>query len=164
MAETPSYPSEEQLNEAREAFALFDKESAGSIRTVDLGLVLRSLGFTISTTELAAMEKDADPDELRFVKLPDFLRQVTTAVMLSKASNLSAKKALKGLGSSVEILLDKKTKKSATGDSISVAHLRHLLTRMGDRMSVEEFGEFCREIESEKSRVKMDSLINFLVV
>ena len=151
--------TEEQIAEAIEAFSLFDKDSAGSIRTNDLGLVLRSLGFTISTSELELMEKDADSADLGFVKQPDFLRQLNTAVHLSAASNLNTKKALVGLGESVSQLL---THEGA--DEIPVITLKHLLTRMGDRMSVEEFSELCKSLQIKDGKVKIEDLISLFKI
>lgn len=151
--------STEVLEEAKEAFGLFDQDSAGSIRTKDLGLVLRSLGFNISTLELKKMEQDADPDELGFVKMTPFLRQLNTAVELSTASNMNAKVALKKLGTSAATLLGEKDP-----EQISIHNLKHLLTRMGDKMSSEEFSELCRDIETENGHIKIDTLVSFFIV
>ena len=162
--ETPPSISDELLSESREAFNLFDNESAGSIRTKDVGLVLRSLGFSLSVTELAAMEKDADPDALGFVKFPAFERQLGKAVVLAKASSAEAKKSIRNLGQSIQMLLEKKSLSDADGEFISVHDLKHVMTRIGEKISPDEFSELCRDLDIEGGRIRVEQLVNYLVI
>jgi calmodulin len=147
--------------EAREAFNLFDKDSAGSIRTKDVGVVLQSLGFSLSAAELHAMEKDADPEGLGFVKFPEFSRQVTKAMVLANASSAEAKRTIHAFAETVQKLLE--NRKEPEGN-ISVEDLRHVLTRVGEKMSPEEFDEMCGEIGVDEGRISIEKFVNFLII
>jgi len=155
--ETPS----ELVAEAREAFNLFDKDSAGSIRTCDIGLVLRSLGFNLSDTDLASMEAEVDPEKLGFVKFSDFEKLLAKAVVISKASSAVARKVMRTLGESMNEL---GLATDGNRESITVYDLKHLLTRIGEKMSHEEFAEMCRDLEIVDGKISVDQLVNYLVI
>ena len=50
------------FSEFREAFALFDKDGDGTITTVELGTVMRSLGQNPTEQELHDMINEVDED------------------------------------------------------------------------------------------------------
>ena len=54
--------SEEQIEEFREAFLLFDKDGDGTITTIELGTVMRSLGQNPTEEELQEMINEVDED------------------------------------------------------------------------------------------------------
>ena len=54
--------SEEQLEEFREVFTLFDKDGGGTIENDELGTVMRILGQNPSESEIDAMIKEVDQD------------------------------------------------------------------------------------------------------
>lgn len=150
--------------EIREAFNLFDKDSAGSIRTKDVGVVLQSLGFSLSAVELERMEKDADPDSLGFVKFPEFSRQVAQATVLAKASNVEAKRSILKLGPSIQNLFESNPR---SDDTVTIHDLKKVFTTIGERMSPEEFGEMCRELGVDNKpgeRISMEKVVNFLII
>jgi calmodulin len=159
MSSTPTEIPDDLKAEAREAFNLFDKDSAGSIRTCDIGLVLRSLGFNLSDTDLLAMEAEVDPEKLGFVKYQDFEKLLSKAIAISKASSAEAKKVIKTIG----VLLTQLGIATDT-QSISVHDLKHLVTRVGEKMSNEEFSEMCRDLEIVDGKISIDQLVNYLVI
>ena len=159
--ETPNVP-EELVSEAREAFNLFDKDSAGSIRTCDIGLVLRSLGFNLSDTDLTTMEAEVDPENLGFVKFQDFEKLLAKAVVISKASSAEARKVMKTLAVGLKQLGIMPGNEST--ESVPIHDLKHLLTRIGEKMSNEEFSEMCRDLEIVDGKVSVDQLVNYLVI
>jgi Ca2+-binding EF-hand superfamily protein len=52
----------EQVAEFQEAFSLFDKDGDGRITSVELGVVMRSLGQRPSESELRDMVNEVDAD------------------------------------------------------------------------------------------------------
>ena len=54
--------SEEQLDEVREAFGLFDADASGEIDVRELKAAMRSLGFEVKNEELKKMVSDIDGD------------------------------------------------------------------------------------------------------
>lgn len=159
----PASPSEANLGEAQEAFALFDKQSSGSIETKDLGMVLRALGYSVSASQLKEIEKDADPEGSGYVKQSDFMRSVSKAESLAKASNIGAKKAIKEMGAGVQSLLEgKKVKNPEAAYSISAADFKHMMTRVGEKVSASEYNDMIKDLEMDGNRIKLDTLVSFL--
>ncbi len=54
--------SREQIQEFQEAFSLFDKDGSGTITTIELGIVMRSLGQDPTEMELQDMVNEVDTD------------------------------------------------------------------------------------------------------
>ena len=68
---------EEQIDEFKEAFTLFDKDGDGTINTNDLGFVMRSLGQNPSEEELRNMIKNVDTDGNGNIDFTEFLSVMT---------------------------------------------------------------------------------------
>lgn len=51
-----------QIADAKEAFALFDKDNDGCITTPELGTVMRALGKNPTEAEVRSLIKEIDPD------------------------------------------------------------------------------------------------------
>jgi Ca2+-binding EF-hand superfamily protein len=54
--------TESQIADAKEAFALFDKDNDGCITTGELGTVMRALGKNPTEAEVHKLIKEIDPD------------------------------------------------------------------------------------------------------
>lgn len=54
--------TDSQIAEAKEAFALFDKDNDGCITTPELGTVMRALGKNPTEAEVHKLIKEIDPD------------------------------------------------------------------------------------------------------
>lgn len=68
--------TEEQKIEAKEAFQLVDKEDSGSIKTKEVGIVLRALGHNPSEEDLEKLLAGRDDS----VTLNDFLEMLSAEV------------------------------------------------------------------------------------
>merc|ERR1712021_271669 len=69
--------SEEQLDEVREAFGLFDADASGSIDVRELKAAMRALGFEIKNEELKKMVADVDTDGSGMIEFGEFLEMMT---------------------------------------------------------------------------------------
>merc|ERR1711990_872643 len=77
MKKKPGQLSDEQLDEIREAFSLFDSDASGMIDIRELKAAMRALGFEVKNEELKKMmtakmgEKDTREDTEKVFKLFD---------------------------------------------------------------------------------------------
>merc|ERR1711865_1056410 len=69
--------SEEQLEEVREAFGLFDNDASGAIDVRELKAAMRALGFEIKNEELKKMVSDVDGDGNGTIEFSEFLEMMT---------------------------------------------------------------------------------------
>merc|ERR1711971_145478 len=69
--------SEEQLDEIREAFSLFDNDASGAIDVRELKAAMRALGFEVKNDELKKMVTDIDNDGSGTIEFVEFLAMMT---------------------------------------------------------------------------------------
>ena len=77
MKKKPGQLSEEQLDEIREAFSLFDADASGMIDIRELKAAMRALGFEVKKEELRKMITDIDADGSGQIEFPEFLEMMT---------------------------------------------------------------------------------------
>ena len=65
--------SEEQINECRETFKMFDKDGDGTITAKELGVVMRQLGLNPSEEELIEMIMEVDENGDGEINFQEFL-------------------------------------------------------------------------------------------
>ena len=65
--------SEEQIQEYKEAFSLFDKDLNGSITIKELGAVLRSMGQNPSENDIKEMIDSLDDNENGTIEFSEFI-------------------------------------------------------------------------------------------
>ncbi len=65
--------SDEQIEEFKESFCLFDKEGIGSIATDDFGTVMRMIGQNPTEAELQDMIDEVDQEGSGTIDFPEFL-------------------------------------------------------------------------------------------
>merc|ERR1712167_8056 len=69
--------SDEQMDEIREAFTLFDSDASGMIDVRELKAAMRALGFEIKNEELKKMVSDIDNDGNGTIEFAEFLGMMT---------------------------------------------------------------------------------------
>merc|ERR1711890_227119 len=69
--------SEEQMDEIREAFNLFDGDQSGAIDVRELKAAMRALGFEVKNEELKKMVSDVDNDGNGTIVFAEFLEMMT---------------------------------------------------------------------------------------
>merc|ERR1711998_726425 len=69
--------TEEQIEEIREAFNLFDADNSGAIDVRELKAGMRALGFEVKKEELKKMISDIDNDGNGSIEFQEFLEMMT---------------------------------------------------------------------------------------
>merc|ERR1711885_103874 len=73
----PGQLTDEQLDEIREAFSLFDSDASGMIDVRELKAAMRALGFEVKNEELKKMVTDIDNDGNGTIEFTEFLQMMT---------------------------------------------------------------------------------------
>uniref|UniRef100_A0A8D2B0J4 Calmodulin like 3 n=1 Tax=Sciurus vulgaris TaxID=55149 RepID=A0A8D2B0J4_SCIVU len=142
--------TEEQIAEFREAFSLFDKDGDGCITTQELGTVMRSLGQNPTEAELQGMVNEIDRDGNGTVDFPEFL-------------GMMARK-MKDTDSEEEIREAFRVFDKDGNGYVSAAELRHVMTRLGEKLSDEEVEEMIRAADTDgDGQVNYEEFVRMLV-
>ena len=72
--------SEEQIEQCREIFNLYDKDGDGTIDSRELGDIMRSLGIYPSNEEVLEMLKEVDTDKSGKIDFEEFLDLFTKKI------------------------------------------------------------------------------------
>ncbi|XP_017368651.1 calmodulin-like protein 3 [Cebus imitator] len=142
--------TEEQITEFKEAFSLFDKDGDGCITTRELGTVMRSLGQNPTEAELQDMMREIDQDGSGTVDFPEFLRMMARK-MRDTDSEEEIREAFR--------MFDK------DGNGlVSASELRHIMTRLGEKLSDEEVDEMIRAADTDgDGQVNYEEFVHMLV-
>merc|ERR1712038_2181929 len=116
--------TDEQKEEIREAFDLFDTDGSGTIDAKELKVAMRALGFEPKKEEIKKMISDIDKDGTGTIDFNEFLQMMTTK-MSEKDSKEEILKAFKLFDDDV------------TG-KISFKNLRRVAKEIGENMTDEE--------------------------
>ena len=73
----PQGLDEEQMEEIREAFNLFDTDASGSIDAKELKAAMRALGFQVKKAEIRKMIADIDKDASGAIEFDEFIEMMT---------------------------------------------------------------------------------------
>ncbi|KAF8201192.1 putative calmodulin [Mycena galopus ATCC 62051] len=125
--------SPEQISEFKEAFALFDKDGDGTITTVELGTVMRSLGQNPTEGELQDMINEVDADGNGTIDFNEFL-----AMMAKKFQDTDSEEEIRQAFAVFD--------KDGNG-TISVTELQQVMRSLGEKLSDREVEEMIREAD-----------------
>ena len=123
--------SEEQKQEIREAFDLFDTDGSGTIDAKELKVAMRALGFEPNKDEIKKMIADIDKDGNGTIDFEEFLAMMT-AKMGERDSREEIMKAFR-------LFDDDETGK------ISFKNLKRVAKELGENMTDEELQEMIDE-------------------
>ncbi len=116
--------SEQQKQEIKEAFDLFDTSGSGTIEAKELKVALRALGFEPTKEEINALINKADKDKSQRIDFQEFLE-----IMITK---MSEKDSAQELENAFELFdLDK-------DGVITFAELKKVAIELGEEMTDEE--------------------------
>lgn len=130
--------TDEERDDYKEAFQLFDKDGSGAISKEELGAVMESLGFAPTECELRDMIREHDADESGQIEFDEFCqlmcRQKLDDESGDNAENLKA--AFRAF--------DKDCSGYITADE-----LRQVMTSLGEQLTDEEIEEMIREADND---------------
>ena len=128
--------SEEQRQEIKEAFDLFDTDKTGTIDYHELKVAMRALGFDVRKQEVLDLMRDYDRDGSGQIEFPDFLD-----IMTIKINNRDpTEEILKAFR-----LFDE----DGTG-RISLKNLRRIARELGENLSDEELQAMIDEFDKDQ--------------
>ena len=125
--------TEEQKQEIKEAFDLFDTDGSGNIDQKELKVAMRALGFEPKREEIKKMIADVDKDNSGVIDFPEFLTMMA--------------RKMKDTDSEEEIREAFRVFDKDGNGFISAAELRHVMTNLGEKLTDEEVDEMIREAD-----------------
>jgi len=132
-AQLDSGLTEEQIEEFKEAFSLFDKDGDGTITPKELGTVMRSLGQNPTEAELQDMINEVGADEHGFIDFPEFLSLMA--------------RTMRDWDTEDEIIDAFKVFDRDGNGFISVAEVRHAIMNLGEKLTDSEVDEMTQEAD-----------------
>ena len=143
----PSY-NDDQLNDFRDAFTLFDDKGDERIPKHSFGEVIRALGLNPAEAEIKKCLKDLNVERISFEQFLPIYED------LSKKKDTSTEEDfIEGLR-----VFDK----DGSG-MINSAELRHLLTTLGERLSDEEAEQLLTGLEDKHGNVNYEEFVRMLL-
>merc|ERR1711868_95837 len=125
--------TEEQMDEIREAFNLFDGDQSGAIDVRELKAAMRALGFEVKNEELKKMVSDVDNDGNGTIEFAEFL-EMMTGKMGEKDSREDIEKVFK-------LFDDDSTNK------ISFRNLARVAEELGENIDDEELQDMINQAD-----------------
>eukprot|EP00949_MAST-11_sp_MAST-11-sp1_P002864 g2864.t1 len=124
---------EEQIEEIREAFNLFDTDGSGAIDVKELKAAMRALGFQVKKKEIMEMIADIDKDGTDSIEFDEFV-ELMTGRMNSRDSREEVRKVF-------ELFADEGS------DFITFRNLKRVITDLGEEIPEEEIMEMIDEAD-----------------
>merc|ERR1719469_703400 len=127
--------NEEEIDEIREAFNLFDTDGSGTINPRELRAAMQSLGFETKNPTIFQMIADLDQDGDSAINFDEFLDAIT--------AKLGDKETRGGIDKIFDLFDDDRTGR------ISLKNLKRVARELGETMSEEELSEMIERADSD---------------
>ncbi|XP_066911264.1 calmodulin-like isoform X4 [Clytia hemisphaerica] len=139
--------TDEQIEEVKEAFAIFDKNGDGTITTKDLITVMRSLGKNPTEDEIDDMINEVDTDGNGVIDFIEFLEMMAK---MSTDVDETIKEAF--------YIFD-----SDGSGAISSEEFRKVMMTLGAQMTDEEVTEIIEEVDVDgDGQINLEEFVNML--
>ncbi|XP_071825701.1 myosin light chain 3, skeletal muscle isoform-like [Apostichopus japonicus] len=145
--------SEDQLNEFRDAFSLFDKKGDSKVDITQVGDIIRALGLNPTEAELKRITQSysTNDDQVYRVSFDEFLPMYTS--LQNKKEQGSVDDFVEGLR-----VFDK----DGNG-TINSAELRHVLVSLGERLTDEEVDTLIAGLEDSQGQVNYEDFVKLIL-
>ena len=141
--------TEDEIEEIKEAFDLFDTDGSGSIDPKELRTAMQSLGFEAKNQTIYQMITGLDKNKSGNIDFEEFL-DMMTARMSDKDTREDINKVFR--------LFD-----DDTSGSITIRNLRRVARELGETMTDEELQEMVERADSNgDGAVSMDDFYNIM--
>ena len=119
--------TEEQKQEIKEAFDLFDTDGSGKIDAKELKVAMKALGFETKKEEIRKIISDIDKEGSGQIDYRDF-----TDLMVVK---MQERDPIEEMKKAFQLFVDDKS------DNITLVHLKKVAKELGETMTEEELQE-----------------------
>ena len=141
--------TEDEVEEIKEAFDLFDTDGSGSIDPKELRAAMQSLGFEAKNQTIYQMINDLDKNKSGNIDFDEFL-DMMTARMSDRDTREDINKVFR--------LFDEENTQT-----ITIKNLRKVARELGETMSDEELNEMIARADSNSDgSVSMDDFYNIM--
>lgn len=127
--------TDDQKDELKEAFAIYDTNRDGIITTRELGTVMRQLGQNPTEAEILEMIKQVDKDRSGTINFSEF-----AVLMEEKMKTVDTEEDVRDAFRVFDV--------NGNGQ-ISAHELRHVATNLGEKLTEEEANEMIRVADSD---------------
>merc|ERR1712216_606380 len=127
--------TDEQKNELRDAFDLFDTDGSGAVDFTELHTAMKALGFEPKKEEIAKMVKEMDKDGDATVDFAEFCKMM--------AEKMNQKDGKEELMKGFKIFYDDNTGK------ISFKNFQRVAKELGENLSDQELKEIIAEADTD---------------
>lgn len=139
---------QDQINEIKECFTLYDRDGDGKISCQELGTVIRSLGQNPTEAEVDEIIRNVIRNQS--FALAELYQVMSRFLTDTRNKQEEIREAFR--------VFDR----DGTG-MISAAELRHVMTNIGEKLSDQEVDEMIREIDVDRDgQVKYEEMVRLM--
>jgi Ca2+-binding EF-hand superfamily protein len=139
--------TEDEIEEIKEAFNLFDTDGSGKIDPKELKAAMQSLGFDNKNPTIYQMIADLE-NEGKEVDFEQFLDAIT--------SKLGDKETRSGINKIFDLFDDEKN------DEINLNNLKRVAKELGETMSIDELQEMLERAASNGKAITREDFYNIM--
>lgn len=139
--------TEEEIEEIKEAFSLFDTDGSGTIDPKELKAAMHSLGFEKKSPTVYEMISELD-ERNKEITFDDFLDAIS--------NKLGNRETRDGINRIFDLFDDDHS------DAISLNNIRRVAKELGETMSVEELKEMLQRASSNGDEITREDFYNIM--